>query len=183
MQATPTKRMGPDEYFWAYEFRFDLRDATRAQQEEVRHRFAQAHLRLAGFTRRHIEIVEDVLGRKAIARQDPDAPRWMQPPEVEVPNTEDAVLEKARRIGLKLDPIGAHLISSLNGMAAADARGERLARHTPSGPYFWFAGLARDFAGERVGGRNAFLNPKVVALLNRPARTRLRWLGIEVATA
>lgn len=181
--ADNARTMGVEEYFWAYEFRFDLRDAPRAKQEEIRRRFVQAHLKLAGFTKRHIEIVEDVLGRKAIARQDPSAARSMQPPEVELPDEKEAVMEKARSIGFRLDPVGAHLISSLNGMATADARGERLSRHTPSAPYFWFAGLARDIAGQRIGGRNTFLNPKVVALLNRSARARIRRLGIEMAAA
>lgn len=56
-------RMGPDEYFWSYEFRFDLRDATRSEQEAVRTVFLAQRLELDGFTPKHIEIVELVLGR------------------------------------------------------------------------------------------------------------------------
>ena len=69
-----TQRMGPDEYFWSYAFRFDLRDATRGEQEAVRTCFLAQRLELDGFTDRHIEIVELVLGRLAVARA--EAERW-----------------------------------------------------------------------------------------------------------
>lgn len=63
-------RMAPPEYFWSYMFRFDLRDATRGEQEAVRTCFLAQRLDLDGFTERHVEIVELVLGRPAIARQE-----------------------------------------------------------------------------------------------------------------
>jgi hypothetical protein len=64
-------RMPLDEWFWSYEFRFDLRDATRGEQEAVRTIFLAQRLDLDGFTPRHVEIVELVLGQAAIARQSP----------------------------------------------------------------------------------------------------------------
>lgn len=64
-------RMSPDEYFWAYDFRFDLRDATRGEQEAVRTAFLAQRIELDGFTPKHIAVVEMILGRKAIARQSP----------------------------------------------------------------------------------------------------------------
>ena len=66
-------RMGPDEYFWSYEFRFDLREATRSEQAAVRTVFLAQRLELDGFTPKHIACVELVLGRTAIARQSPSA--------------------------------------------------------------------------------------------------------------
>ncbi len=64
-------RMSPDEYFWNYEFRFDLREATRGEQQAVRTIFLAQRLDLDDFTERHIELVELVLGHPAIARQSP----------------------------------------------------------------------------------------------------------------
>jgi len=66
------QRMGPDEYFWNIEFQFDLREAMRGEQEAVRVLFLAQRLDLDGFTLRHIELVELVLGRPAIARQSPE---------------------------------------------------------------------------------------------------------------
>lgn len=60
--------MGPEEYFWHYDFRFDLRDATRGEQAAVRCVFLAQRLDLDGFTARHVEIVELVLGQPAHAR-------------------------------------------------------------------------------------------------------------------
>jgi hypothetical protein len=65
-------RMGPDEYFWNYEFRFDLRDATRGEQQAVRTCFLAQRLELNGYTPRHIEIVELVLGHESVARREDD---------------------------------------------------------------------------------------------------------------
>ncbi len=64
-----TPRMGPDEYFWHYDFRFDLRDATRGEQEAVRTACLAQRLELDGFSARHLEIVEMILGGEAHARQ------------------------------------------------------------------------------------------------------------------
>lgn len=64
-------RMSPDEYFWNYEFRFDLRDATRGEQEAVRTCFLAQRLELDDFTPKHVAIVELVLGRESEARQSP----------------------------------------------------------------------------------------------------------------
>jgi hypothetical protein len=64
--------MSPDEYFWNYEFRFDLRDATRGEQEAVRTVFLAQKLELDDFTPRHVAIVEIVLGHPSAARQSPE---------------------------------------------------------------------------------------------------------------
>jgi hypothetical protein len=64
-------RMAPPEYFWNYDFRFDLRDATRGEQEAVRTVFLAQRLELDGFTPEHVACVELVMGRPAIARQAP----------------------------------------------------------------------------------------------------------------
>lgn len=61
-------RMTPDEYFWNYDFRFDLRDATRGEQDAVRTVFLAQRLELDGFTEEHVAIVEMVLGQRANAR-------------------------------------------------------------------------------------------------------------------
>jgi hypothetical protein len=61
--------MGPAEYFWHYDFRFDLRDATRGEQHAVRVLFLAQRLELDGLSERHVELVELVLGRRAVARQ------------------------------------------------------------------------------------------------------------------
>lgn len=63
-----TYRMGPDEYFWHYDFRFDLRDATRGEQQAVRVCFLAQKLDLDAMSEQHIEIVEIVLGKRAYAR-------------------------------------------------------------------------------------------------------------------
>jgi hypothetical protein len=68
-KAERSSRMSPPEYFWNYEFRFDLRDATRSEQEAVRTLFLARRLELDGFTPAHVVLVELVLGREAIARQ------------------------------------------------------------------------------------------------------------------
>jgi len=68
-------RMGPEEYFWSYAFRFDLRDATRGEQAAVRVLFLAQRLELDGCTPRHVELVELVLGQRAIARQELEALR------------------------------------------------------------------------------------------------------------
>lgn len=67
-----TPRMFPSEYFWSYEFRFDLRDATRGEQEAVRTVFLAQRLELDGFTPKHVAIVELVLGHESHARQSPE---------------------------------------------------------------------------------------------------------------
>lgn len=59
-----TPRMSPAEYFWNYEFRFDLRDATRSEQEAIRVLFLAQKIALDGFTARHCELVELVLGSR-----------------------------------------------------------------------------------------------------------------------
>jgi hypothetical protein len=66
---TRSARMAPPEYFWSYEFRFDLRDAMRGEQEAVRVVLLAQRLDLDAFTERHVEVVELVLGRKSEARQ------------------------------------------------------------------------------------------------------------------
>lgn len=63
-----TDRMTPDEYFWNYDFRFDLRDATRGEQDAVRVVFLAQKLELDGFTAKHIACVELVLGHASQAR-------------------------------------------------------------------------------------------------------------------
>lgn len=60
-------RMSPPEYFWNYEFKFDLREATRGEQEAVRVLFLAQKLDLDGFTARHIKLVELVLGHRSEA--------------------------------------------------------------------------------------------------------------------
>jgi hypothetical protein len=62
------RRMSPDEYFWHYDFRFDLRDATRGEQEAVRVLFLAQKLELDGFTPKHVALVEMVLGHTSNAR-------------------------------------------------------------------------------------------------------------------
>lgn len=62
------RRMTPDEYFWNYDFRFDLRDATRGEQDAVRVCFLAQKLPLDGMTQKHIDVVETVLGKRAEAR-------------------------------------------------------------------------------------------------------------------
>lgn len=62
-------RMGPDEYFWSYSFRFDLRDATRGEQQAVRTLFLAQRLELDGFSAKHVALVELVLGRPCEARR------------------------------------------------------------------------------------------------------------------
>lgn len=61
-------RMSPDEYFWAYDFRFDLREATRGEQEAVRTLFLAQKIELDGFTAKHVALVELVLGHPSNAR-------------------------------------------------------------------------------------------------------------------
>lgn len=62
-------RMSPPEYFWRYEFKFDLREATRGEQEAIRVVFLAQKLDLLGFTERHTELVELVLGHTSQARR------------------------------------------------------------------------------------------------------------------
>lgn len=57
-------RMSPDEYFWHYDFRFDLRSATRGEQDAVRTVFLAQRLELDGFTWKHAAIVKLVLGHR-----------------------------------------------------------------------------------------------------------------------
>jgi hypothetical protein len=61
-------RMSPPEYFWSNALKFDLRDATRGEQEAVRVIFLAQKLDLLGFTERHIELLELVLGHHSHAR-------------------------------------------------------------------------------------------------------------------
>lgn len=62
----PDNRMRVNEYFWNYSFRFDLREATRGEQEAVRTCFLAQRLELDGCSDRHVEIVEMVLGKRRI---------------------------------------------------------------------------------------------------------------------
>ena len=71
--ATRSGRLSVAEWFWAYDLRFDLREMTRGEQEAVRTLFFAQRLELDGFTQRHIELVELVLGHRAVARKAPDA--------------------------------------------------------------------------------------------------------------
>lgn len=61
-------RMTSAEYFWHYDFRFDLRDATRGEQDAVRTVFLAQKLELDEFSPKHIAIVEMVLGHNSNAR-------------------------------------------------------------------------------------------------------------------
>jgi hypothetical protein len=60
-------RLAPPEYYWAWQFKYDLRDATRGEQEAVRVLFLAQRLELVGFTERHVELVELVLGHESCA--------------------------------------------------------------------------------------------------------------------
>lgn len=62
-------RMSPPEYFWSYEFRFDLRGATRGEQEAVRTCLLAQKLDLDGFTWKHAAIVKLVLGHELEAER------------------------------------------------------------------------------------------------------------------
>jgi hypothetical protein len=61
-------RMSPPEYFWCNALKFDLREATRGEQEAVRVIFLAQKLDPCGFSKRHVELLELVLGHRAIAR-------------------------------------------------------------------------------------------------------------------
>lgn len=63
-----TGRMAPPEYFWHYDFRFDLREATRGEQEAVRTLMLAQKLDLDGISERHVELVELILGHRSVAR-------------------------------------------------------------------------------------------------------------------
>jgi hypothetical protein len=49
-------------YFWAYEYRFLLRDATANQRVRVHRAFRKAHLELDGESLLHIILLEEVFG-------------------------------------------------------------------------------------------------------------------------
>lgn len=63
-------RMSPDEYFWHYDFRFDLRTATRGEQEAVRTVFLAQKIDLDGFTWKHAGDREAGSGAQARGRDD-----------------------------------------------------------------------------------------------------------------
>jgi hypothetical protein len=52
-------------YFWAYEYRHYLRDATRAQRIAVHAALLAARLPLDGESQRHLEIIESITGKKS----------------------------------------------------------------------------------------------------------------------